>query len=91
MRFGQALDAMLAGARVSRAGWNGVGMFAYHVPESTQVANLDAVQGYFPSDVVPVRPHFRLKTAQNDVAVWTPSTSDILAEDWGVVPKDVTA
>jgi len=29
-----------------------------------------------------VRPAFMLKTAQEDVAYWTPSTSDILAEDW---------
>ena len=32
-----------------------------------------------------VRPSMMLKTAQNDVAYWSPSGSDALAEDWFIV------
>jgi chromosome segregation ATPase len=36
-------------------------------------------------ELVPYRPYLALKTAQNDIATWNPSTSDCLAEDWFVV------
>ncbi|WP_220271858.1 Thoeris anti-defense Tad2 family protein [Moraxella bovis] len=34
---------------------------------------------------MPYRAYLALKTAQNDVATWTPSVSDTLAEDWVIV------
>lgn len=74
MGYGAALAAMQRGERVTRRGWNGSGMYAWLEPES---------EFQMPSgDMLPMRPHYCLKTAQGDVAAWTPSTSDTLAEDW---------
>lgn len=90
--FGRALELMKEGAALARIGWNGNGMFAVYSPG---YENLPAEQ-FFSSKLrefaqgrlnqtLTVRPALMLKTAQNDVAYWTPSTSDILATDWLVV------
>ena len=84
MNFGQALEALKQGKKVTRIGWNGKGMFAYHVPANSYPAQTRAAKETF-GDMVPYRAYLALKTAQGDIAVWTPSTSDILAEDWEVV------
>lgn len=86
MDFGKAKDEMMKnGKRVARKGWNGAGMFAYYVKPNIYPAEMPAIKGYFPLDMVPYRGYFALKTAQEDVAVWVPSGSDIQAEDWEVV------
>ena len=33
MNFGEALEALKAGKKVARAGWNGKGMYIYLVPD----------------------------------------------------------
>ena len=73
LTFGLAVEAMKLGKKVARMGWNGANMFAYYV------------KGQFEGDMVPYRPYLALKTAQNDIATWNPSTSDCLAEDWFIV------
>jgi len=83
--FGRALSLMKEGQKVARAGWNGKGMFAYYVPAATYPASRNkngTILGHFPDDMVPYRHYLSLKTAQDDVATWSPSTSDALAEDW---------
>lgn len=85
MKFGDAVEMMKQGKRVARIGWNGAGMFAYLVPGGVFPADSPAIKGVFPGDLVPYRPYYALKTAQNDVATWAPSVSDTLAEDWIVV------
>lgn len=85
MNFGQALELLKAGKKVARKGWNGAGMFAYYVKPAAYPAMMDVIKGVFPNDLVPYRGYFALKTAQNDIATWVPSGSDILAEDWEVV------
>lgn len=89
MNFGQALEAMKLGSKVAREGWNGAGMFAAlqkgypdGIPCNKQTAE---AWGLNEGDLFKVRPYFQLKTAQNDYAMWVPSGSDILAEDWTVV------
>jgi len=32
MNFGQAIEALKQGKKVTRTGWNGKGMFLYYVP-----------------------------------------------------------
>ena len=86
--FGQALNLLKKGLKVARLGWNGKGMFAYYVPANKYPASrntLNTVKGLFEDDLVPYRAYLALKTAQNDIATWNPSTSDILAEDWIIV------
>lgn len=89
LTFGEAVAAAKKGARIARLGWNGVGMYAVIMPgypdgievnEATQKAhNLPA------GTKLVYRPYWQLYTAQKDVAMWSPSGSDSLAEDWIVV------
>ena len=86
--FGKAVELMKAGKKVARHGWNGSDMFAYYVPSGKAAASHEAIKGMFSNDVVPYRPYYCLKTAQNDIAVWNPSTSDTLANDWFMVTDE---
>lgn len=86
--FGLAIHCLKAGKKVARAGWNGKGMYVYYVPAASYPVernNLATMGGIFPDDMVPYREYLALKTAQNDVATWTPSVSDALATDWQIV------
>jgi len=84
--FGQALDWLKAGRKVSRTGWNGSGMYVYYVPADSYPARTEIAKKEFgENSLVPYREYLALKTAQNDIATWSPSTSDCLAEDWFVV------
>lgn len=84
LTFGQAIEAAKQGRRVARAGWNGVGMYAYIVPAASYPAQTEVAKAEF-GDMVPYREYWALKTAQGDVATWAPSGSDSLAEDWCIV------
>lgn len=87
--FGFAVRALKNGKRVTRRGWNGEGMYLTMMPgypdgvevnEATQKAhNLPA------GTKLVYRPYFQLFTAQKDVAMWSPSGSDALAEDWVII------
>lgn len=92
LTFGSALNALKAGKRVARAGWNGSGQWvalgkgADHLDASqfwNEHARAHAEQN---GGGATVRPYFILKTAQNDILMgWSPSQSDALAEDWEIV------
>jgi len=84
MSFGDAVLMARSGNKVYRKGWNGSGMFAYIVPANSYLAQTNMIKGTFPDDMVPYREYWALKTAQNDVAMWSPSGSDSLANDWCV-------
>ena len=85
LNFGQAIEALKKGQRVAREGWNGANMYLYYVPENSYPALTDVAKKDFPNGSVPYRAYLALKTAQNDIATWSPSTSDALAEDWLIV------
>ncbi len=82
MNFGKALEAIKAGKKISREGWNGGGQFAWHVPDGKYPARMEAIKGHFDADLVPYAAYFALKNAQGNVVPWVPSIGDILAEDW---------
>lgn len=83
LTFGQAIEAAKQGKRIARQGWNGKGMFAYIVPAASYPAQTGAAKQHFgENSLVPYRAYWALKTAQEDIATWTPSGSDTLAEDW---------
>lgn len=85
LNFGQAIEAAKQGKKVARKGWNGVGMFAYIVPaEDCEMYEIEK-EFFKQKDPFIVRQHWRLKTAQDDIAPWAPSGSDSLAEDWSIV------
>ena len=79
--FGRAIQAAKEGKRVTRAGWNGQGIFAYIVPANSYPAQTETAKRWL-GNMVPYRAYWALKTAQGDVATWHPSGSDSLAEDW---------
>lgn len=86
--FGMAIEAVKHGKKVARAGWNGKDMFVYYVPAAaypamTEVGKEIAKLGI--ENKVQYREYLALKTAQGDVATWSPSGSDALAEDWMIV------
>jgi hypothetical protein len=88
MSFGDAVMMAKRGHKVARTGWNGSGMFAYIVPANKYSTNgnpTSPLVGMFPDNMVPYREYWALKTAQDDIAVWAPSGSDSLANDWCVI------
>lgn len=76
MDFGKALELLKQGGKVSRAGWNGKGMWLLLVKHDL----------YF--DGLPVTPFIVLKTPANTYQVWNASQADALATDWGVVDEE---
>lgn len=90
LSFGKAVEAAKKGKKVARIGWNGAGMFAYIVPAASYPAQTGVAKEYWGENPVPYREYWALKTAQEDVAVWAPSGSDSLAEDWIVLGEEET-
>lgn len=83
MTFGQALEALKAGMKVSRAGWNGKGMFVYYVPADRYPARTPTAKAYFGNDaLVPYNAYLAIKNVDNSVSTWVPSVNDCLSEDW---------
>jgi len=89
MDFGVALTHIQAGEAVARAGWNGKGMYAVLVlgsqPRTRTLKYARILHKLEDYSQVSFRPYFELYTAQGDIVRYTPTTSDILAEDWCVV------
>jgi len=78
MDFGQALYALKAGAKVARDGWNGKGMWVeMQRPDVNSKMTLPYFYLNYPADST-FTPGARVP--------WVPSQTDMLAEDWGVVP-----
>jgi len=70
MKFGEAIEGMRRGYRVTRAGWNGKGMWtAIQVPDEHSKMTL---------------PYIYMRTAQGDLVPWLASQADMLASDWEV-------
>lgn len=86
MNFGQALELLKSGRRVSRAGWSGKGMWlAYQrgYPEGIAInKNTADATGLAEGTVCKFLPYLIMRTAQGDFVPWLASQSDILADDW---------
>lgn len=83
MNFSDALNNIKAGLKLARQGWNGKDMFVYLVHGSTFTVNrppLNVV--YVEGTEIMYRPHIDLKAADGTCGVWSPSNSDVLADDW---------
>lgn len=101
MSFGHAIVALKAGHKVARAGWNGKGMFLYHVPANEYPAQTDVAKGYWGGKpnhphkdingkllpMVPYGAYIAMKTAQENVIPWLASQTDMLADDWQIVTE----
>jgi hypothetical protein len=85
MDFGEAINGLKLGHRLARAGWNGKGMYIYHVPANRYAPTTDAgreIAGMQQDGLVPYRAYIAMKTAQGDVVPWLASQSDVLETDW---------
>jgi hypothetical protein len=83
--FGEALDALMQGRCVRRAGWNGKGMFVYrHVFAPAPVPSVVR-----DGSVVTFASNFVLFTAQKvHQPGWNASQPDMHATDWEVLSED---
>ena len=75
MSFGLAIEAMKKGKKVSRAGWNGKGMWLKLITDWN--GNISSL----PSDYE-TPPWIGMKTADNKFVPWLASQTDMLADDW---------
>ena len=83
MTFSTALDAIKNGNRVTRAGWNGKGMFIFMVPGSVFMVNRPPLLGIFPEGTeVRYHAHVDMKTNDGEIVPWLCSQTDLFAEDW---------
>ena len=71
MTFGEAIEALKAGGRVCRAGWNGKGMWL-----GLQRPDLHSKMGL---------PYIYMSTVTGQLVPWLASQTDMLAEDWELV------
>ena len=86
MNFGKALEKLKEGKKVQRQGWNGKGMFIYHVPKGEyKPCTAIAEQLVNENGLVEYGAYIAIKTVQGNVVPWLASQADMLAEDWQVV------
>ena len=93
LTFGLAIAALKDGRRVCRAGWNGKGMWLFLLPAGR--IKLSMIHDPALKQVVienggeiEALASIRMKTADNKILTgWLASQSDILADDWVVLPE----
>ncbi len=84
--FGMAVTLVKEGKKITRAGWNGKGMFVYHVPKNRYPVQTEAAKSHFgKNSMVPYNDYLAIKNVDNTVSTWVPSINDCLANDWMVV------
>lgn len=94
LSFGMAIEAAKKGMKIARSGWNGKGMWvSISCHESMKVKS----ENFWNSNnkqyaeenggFATVLPSFTMKTATGEIQMgWLASQSDMLAEDWIIVP-----
>lgn len=91
MDFGAALTALRDGKKVERSGWNGRGMYIVlqqGYPDGIGInANTAKATGIPEGTMCRFRPYLMMWTAQEDFVPWVASQTDLLADDWEVVPE----
>lgn len=77
--FGAALEYLKRGSKITRHGWNGKGMWLeLQRPDRHSKMTLPYVFLCYPTDVISPTPGARVP--------WLASQTDMLAEDWAVLP-----
>ena len=89
LSFGHAIEAVKKGCRISRAGWNGKGMFIMYQPGYPEGIPCNAqtarVYGMREGELFKVRPYLQMRCVDGSHQMWLASQSDILADDWMIV------
>ena len=79
MTFGEAIEALKAGQKVARAGWNGKGMWVGIHKEGGEFVREAC------GTTLTYRDYLVMKTADDQLVPWVASQTDVLAEDWEIV------
>lgn len=79
LNFGEAIEKLKSGEKVYRNGWNGKGIYIF------MFFGLEHFSAKEPHQDLSLRDSIYMKTAQNDLAPWTASQPDVLAEDWELI------
>ena len=89
LSFGQAIEAMKAGKKVRRLGWNGKGMwvalqsgssFAAAYAKAGSPCEHRAAEG---AETINPMPHVDMRTADGSMVIgWLASQTDMLSDDW---------
>lgn len=89
LTFSEALEAVKAGKRITRQGWNGKGLFVVYqkgypdgIPCNKQTAE---AWGMNEGDLFKCDPYLQINTTDGSHAMWVPSIRDCLAEDWMIL------
>lgn len=92
MDFSRALPCLKEGEKLTRAGWNGKGMFIFLVQGSTFKVNRAPLLGIYPEGTeIVYHPHIDMRTADGQIVPWVASQSDLLADDWQMTDPNVTS
>jgi len=87
--FGDVLRLLRVGHRLSRAGWNGKGMFIVlqaGYPDGIPInKNTAQATGIEQGTVCRFRPYLMMFTADGEFVPWVASQTDLLADDWNTV------
>lgn len=92
--FGMAIEAMKAGKKVARAGWNGKGMWLCiplvegpkEIPSTGIWGKPNADYAEQNGGTVKVMPYITMKAADGSIVMgWLASQTDMLADDWVIV------
>lgn len=92
MNFGQAIEALKEGKKVSRTGWNGKNMYLWLKPATT--IKSDWCKDPMLKEIVESNGGetealgtICMKTADNKILTgWLASQTDMLSEDWIILP-----
>ncbi len=91
LNFGEAIEALKRGQRVTRSGWNGRGMYLWLLPAAKVKAewcrepHLKAVAEANGGEIEALG-SIRMMTADKKVLTgWLASQSDMLSEDWQIL------
>lgn len=85
LSFGNALAALRNGDRIFRAGWEEKEIYLYYVPARSYASVTDTAKKEF-GETTPYKEYIGMMSSKNPIAIWTPATSDVLANDWKIYP-----
>lgn len=95
LNFGEALEALKQGKRVTRMVWNfnhnnihngcvNVTSYIYYIPSNKYKTCTESAKKEF-GDFAPYNAYLAIKNSNGTVSIWTPSVDSCLAEDWIVI------
>lgn len=93
LTFGSAVEALKAGKRVARKGWNGKNMFLFLLPAGTvptkaihDPALREVIESEVGGETFEALGSIRMFTADKKILTgWLASQTDILSEDWQII------